>query len=280
MIAAGLELFDRAVNWPGPRGMAWAAAAGVAVVLIAGLLLALGRLRVLARVLGVLGLLPPLLVLIISLLQTQTERPAAGITVVRPRYPENVRFWARVGLLGLPAAVVGVMVPTLLVTRRRLRATVPKHLKEAVRLTYQGDLDAALAACERAVELGPERGDVYCQRGRVYELKGEVDRALADFDRAARLDPQLAVAFLHRGRLLAARNEVDAALEDFGRVLKIRPNDAEALLHRGTCLARKGLVEEAAGAFQWVLRLTNDEQYAEPARQQLRRIEAERAARP
>jgi tetratricopeptide (TPR) repeat protein len=271
-------LYNRVVNWPGPRELALVAAAGAGLVLVAALLLALKRLRRVAFGLIVVGVAAVYLALFVAHEQRVSFRPSEGVTVHRPRYSDGTRSaieWAFLALPGGVLVAVGVWTLVRFLTRRRLRATVPGHLKEALRRYYHGDLGGALAECDLAVALAPERGDAYAQRGCVYEARGEADRALADFDRAVRLDPQLAVAYQHRGRLRAAGGDLDAALADFGRALELRPNNAEVLLHRGACLARKGLHKDAVEDFEWVLRLTNDEQYAGPARQHLRRLGAD-----
>jgi tetratricopeptide (TPR) repeat protein len=268
------RFLDAVVNRPGPRELAAACGAGAALLLIAALLLVLGKLRRSARWLGAAGLALILLALATAHQQTVVEQQSPEVTVTRPRYSGRVRRAIEVALPALPAGVIAALTAASFTTRRRERATVPGHLKEAIRRYYQGDLDGALAQCDLAVRFSPERGDAHYQRGCVYEARGEPDRALEDFDQAARLDPQLVAAFLHRGRLRAGRGDLDGALADFSHALDVRPNNAEALLDRGICLRRKGLTREATADLEWVLHLTNQDEFAAPARQHLRELEA------
>ena len=115
-------------------------------------------------------------------------------------------------------------------TRRRLRSTVPDHLKEGRKLLAQGAYDAALAELNKALEISPYLGEAYYQRGCVHEARGRIDEALADFDHALQCDPQHAHAYLHRGRIRTEKGDLEPALADFDQVMIMRPNDAECYL--------------------------------------------------
>jgi len=65
----------------------------------------------------------------------------------------------------------------------------------------QGDLAAAVADCDRAIELlpnGPDRAMAYNNRGRARHAQGDVAEAIADYDRAIELAPQLSAAYNNR----------------------------------------------------------------------------------
>jgi lipoprotein NlpI len=268
----GAELYDRLINLPGLLALAVALAAAVAMIVVAALLLSLGRLRKVARVFGVLGLVTIMVTLFVIHEQTIKERGGEFVTVTRYRFPEPTRFQIRVALLGLPAAAAMVMIYVMGTTRRRLRSTVPAHLREGRKHLVMGSHDAALAELNKALAIAPYLGEAYFQRGCVYEAKGQTDLALADFDQALKCDPQLALAYRHRGRLRTEKGELEPALADFEQVMIMRPNDAECYLHRGVCLARKGLISDAILDFQRVLKLTNHSDYAEPARYYLEQL--------
>lgn len=271
----GAELYEWVVNWPGLPEMVIAYAAAVALIMFASALLALGRYRNFARMLGILGLLLILGTMFIIHEQTIKEKVGEYVTVTRYRYPESTRFQIRVALLGLPAAAATVMIFVLGSTRRRLRSAVPDHLREARILLVHGDHDAALAQLHHALQIAPYLGEAYFQRGCVHEAKGQVDPALADFDQAIQCDPQLALAYLHRARIRTEKGDLEPALADFERVMTMRPNDPDCYLNRGVCLARKGLISEAILDFQRVLKLTNHSDFADPARHYLEQLGGE-----
>ncbi len=262
----GAELYDRVVNWPDPMPLAVVFAVGGLMIMTAALLLSLGRLRVLARVLGILGVVGIMLAMFVIHEQTIRTKLGDYVTVTRSRYPQATRFQIRVALLGLPAAAALVMMWVQNSTRRRLRSTVPHHVKEGRRLLAQGAHQAALAEFNSALAISPYLADTLFHRGCVHEATGQVEEALADFDQALACDPQHALSYLHRGRIRSEKGEIDPALADFDQVMSIRPNDAECYLNRGICLARKGVISDAILDFHRVLKLTNHSDYAEPAR--------------
>lgn len=271
----GAELYDRVVNWPGPLELTVLFGAALVLIMLAALLLTIGRLRTIARALGILGLLTILVTLFLIHEQTVQERVGEYILVTRSRYPEATRFQIRVALLGLPAAAAVVMIWVLSSTRRHLRSLVPDHLREGKKLLVQGEHDAAVSEFNRALKISPYLGEAYFHRGCALEAKGDQDASLADFDQALTCDPQHALAYLHRGRLRTERGELDGALADFDQVMIMRPNDPECFLHRGVCLAKKGLLSDAILDFQRVLKLTNHSDYADPARFYLEQLGGE-----
>jgi tetratricopeptide (TPR) repeat protein len=268
----GAELYDRVVNWPNPMQLAVVFAVGALLIMTAALWLSLGRLRVFARVLGILGVAAIMLAMFVIHEQTIRTKVGEYITVTRSRYPQPTRFQIRVALLGLPAAATLVMIWVDNSTRRRLRATVPHHLREGRKLLAQGAYQAALAEFNSALAISPYLADALFHRGCLHEATGQVEEALADFDQALHCDPQHALSLLHRGRIRSEKGDVDPALADFDQVMIMRPNDAECYLNRGICLARKGVISDAILDFHRVLKLTNHSDYAEPARYYLSQL--------
>jgi Tfp pilus assembly protein PilF len=271
----GAELYDRVINWPSPAELTMMFGAAVVLITMAVLLLSIGRLRVFARVLGVLGVVTIMVALFLIHEQSDTEKIGQYTTVTRMRHPDPTRFQIRMALAGLPAAAAVVMTAVSSSTRRRLRSRVPQHLSEGRRLLVRGEHDAALKEFNRALQISPCMGEAYFQRGCVQEARGKLDEALADFDHALRCDAQLARTYLHRGRIRTAKDDLGAALADFDQVMIMRPNDVECYLNRGVCLAKKGMVSEAILDFQRVLKLTNHSDYADPATYYLNQLGGE-----
>ncbi len=271
----GAELYDRVVNWPNPMQLAEVFALGAVLIMTATLLLSLGRSRLFAQVIGILGVAAIMLAMFVIHEQTFRTKFGEYITVTRSRYPQPTRFQIRVALIGLPAAATLVMIWVANSTRRRLRATVPHHLREGRKFLAQGAHQAALAEFNNALAISPYLADALYHRGCAHEATGQVEEALADFDQALHCDPQHALSYLHRGRIRSEQGDVDPALADFAQVMIMRPNDAECYLNRGICLARKGIISDAILDFHRVLKLTNHSDYAEPARYYLDQLTAE-----
>jgi tetratricopeptide (TPR) repeat protein len=229
-------------------------------------MLASGKLRWLARFLGVVGIAVAMLVFWAFREQTNTEKQGPRVTVTTVRYTEPTRIAAGLALLLLPVAAGYVMVSMWRSDRRGLRARVPLHLKEGRKHQVQKEYEAALRAYNQAIRIAPELGEAYYWRGSVHGAMGETARALADLDSALERDTRLAPAYLARGKLRTATGDLNGALADFGELLRIQANDPEFYLHRGICLEKKGLLDDAMADFHRVLKLTNHSDFADPAK--------------
>jgi tetratricopeptide (TPR) repeat protein len=273
------ENLDRLINLPSPRVLA-ATLAAAALVVIAGLLLLLGRRHWVGRVLTSLGLIVIMVTLFAVREQTITERQTAIVSSTRPRFSERTLRYANAGLLAVPTLSAVVVASVYLSFRRKRRAEVPRFLKAGRKHLVQKDFEAALLAYNQAIHIAPHLSEGYCRRASVYRAMGHPALALADLDRALVHDPRLAAAYLERGKIRTEVGDLDAALEDFGQLMKIRGNDPDTLLNRGICLMKKGLPHDAADDFRRVIKLTNHSDFAEPAKAFLRQCEPESAAAP
>ncbi len=266
-------IYQSVVNLPSRTGLLATLAAAAVLVVLAGVMLAGGKVRWLARGLGIVGVILVLLVLWLIHEQTITEKQGPRITVTRWRYTPSSRLAVRAGLFGLPLLAGAVMLTVLRTTQRGQRAEVPQRLKEGRKHLVQKEYDAALREYNHAIRTAPQLAEPYLRRGSVYLAMGETALALADFDRALERDPRLAPAYLARGKTRTASGDLDGALVDFAELMRIQGNDPESYLCRGICLAKKGCYSDAVADFQRVLKLTNHTDFAEPAKNYLRECE-------
>jgi tetratricopeptide (TPR) repeat protein len=257
------DYYYRIINWPGRTSEWIALVTAVAFVVMAVVILSMGMLRRFARALGIVGV-----VLIVALLwivreQTVTVKKGRHITVTSHRYPERARLALLVGLVALPPLATVVMSSVFVSTRRRLRALVPRRLKEGRRHQAEKKFKAALREYNEAI-----------RRGSLYLTMGDKALAMADFGRAIDRDRRFAPAYLQRGKMCLENGDYDSALADYGMLMTIRANDPETHLGRGICLVKKGFMSEAAADFHRVLKLTNHSDFAEPAKHYLRECES------
>jgi tetratricopeptide (TPR) repeat protein len=260
------EYYDRVINWPDQTGLAIGLGAGLAILCIAALLLAIGKVRRFARGLGIVGLLVLMAFVWVVHSQTITEKQGPRLTVTTMRYSPRIRQATTAALVGLPAIAAVVMSLVFFSTRRRLRAQVPRQLKAGRRHLVNKEYTAALREYNKAIEASPENAEAYFRRGSVLQAMGDVPHAIEDFDRAIDHDSRLAPAYLARAKIHTETGNLDLALADFEKLMAFRANDAESFLHRGICLLKKGFLGDAAADFQRVLKLTNHSDFAEPAK--------------
>ncbi|MBI4333278.1 MAG: tetratricopeptide repeat protein [Chloroflexi bacterium] len=153
----------------------------------------------------------------------------------------------------------------------------------------RGDLDPAINAFTRVIELEPDNARAYDRRGIAYGRKYYYDEAIRDFDQAIRIDPTYAGAYNNRGlsyyklsrfaealadydraielssdigvfyanRGLAHhhRGEFDRAIADYSRAIELDPVAAEAYAYRGETYAQMGKYREALADFDRALDL-------------------------
>lgn len=81
------------------------------------------------------------------------------------------------------------------------------------------DLDGALAAINKAIELQPGVAGLYPKRSELHLMKGDVDAALADLSQALLLDSELTVAYTARGNLRMMKGDMKGALSDLDNAI-------------------------------------------------------------
>jgi tetratricopeptide (TPR) repeat protein len=268
------DYYYRMINWPGRTAELVTLAVAVALLVLAAVILSMGKLRKFARALGIVGVV--VIVALLWIVREQTVKVKKGeyITVTTHRYSERTRLALLIGLVALPALATVVMSSVFVSTRRRLRALVPRRLKEGRRHQAEKKFEAALREYNEAIQTSPHLAEAYFRRGSLYLTMGEKALALADFGRAVDRDRRYAPAYLQRARMCLESGDHDSALADYGALMSIRANDPETHLGRGICLLKKGLPNEAAADFQRVLKLTNHSDFAEPAKHYLRECES------
>jgi tetratricopeptide (TPR) repeat protein len=89
---------------------------------------------------------------------------------------------------------------------------------------FNGDTTGALDDLNRAVELGPNRVDVYNTRGAIFREMSCYDEAISDFTRALELDPFSAEALCRMGIAYLYKGEYDNAILNMEKGLNIDPS--------------------------------------------------------
>ncbi len=94
-------------------------------------------------------------------------------------------------------------------------------------LRQKGDLDAALADLNRAIELNPKEALFYNSRGLIKRSRGDLRGALADSTQALTRDPNLAVAYGDRAEVEMELKDFMKARGDLNRALQLEPGNEE-----------------------------------------------------
>ena len=117
------------------------------------------------------------------------------------------------------------------------------HVKRGLSRFSKGDLDGAIAAYDRAIEIIPQLAEAHLNRGKARRAKGDLNGAIEDYEKAIEIDPHTAVnnrditqAYTNRGYIKSNQLDVDGALADFNKAIKYSPNDADTYFKRGRAL--------------------------------------------
>jgi tetratricopeptide (TPR) repeat protein len=102
-----------------------------------------------------------------------------------------------------------------------------------------GDLAAAMASCDKAIEMDPKNGAAYYYRGNVHSAKGDFRKAIDDYDVAIKLDPKNDNAYYNRGLARINNGDFDQAITDYTRYIELDPNLAEAYHNRALARFKK-----------------------------------------
>ncbi len=100
---------------------------------------------------------------------------------------------------------------------------VAAHVGLARVSLLQGQIDAALAECDKASKLGAQT-EVASIRGDIYLQQNKLDEAIAAFEEAERFDAQVADAYLLRSKQRQAKGQTEQAEEDYRQAVTLNPN--------------------------------------------------------
>ena len=78
-----------------------------------------------------------------------------------------------------------------------MNETFENYLFRANQLRQSGKLDEKIAAASKAIELGSNRAVFHCQLGLYLEHQQDLDGAIMAYARAVQLEPKLIAAFCH-----------------------------------------------------------------------------------
>ena len=165
------------------------------------------------------------------------------------------------------------------------------HYRSANVMRDQGELEAALAGYDRAIDLDASHAHALCNRGvvlqRLHRFEAAIDsfdrsialdpvdflahfnraavllalkrpqEALAGYDRAIEIKPDYVEAYCNRGNLLAELDRQDAALADYDRSIEINPGFYHAYMGRGTVLQKRKQWEAALGDYECAVQINS-----------------------
>jgi tetratricopeptide (TPR) repeat protein len=135
------------------------------------------------------------------------------------------------------------------------------HVNLGVELGARGDVDAATAHLERALELRPDLVTARIALGNTLMRRGRIADAVVQYRAAVAADPASARALTNLGYAQLRLGRLDEAIESLERALRVDPAFATAHNDLGMVRARRG--ETAAARAHFERAVAADPRYAE-----------------
>ena len=104
----------------------------------------------------------------------------------------------------------------------------------------KGEHDLAIKDYNEALKFEHELASIYSNRGTTYAKKEEFDLAINDFTKAIEIDSAFAGGYYNRGRAYRDKGNFECAIKDYDEAIRLKPDHAEAYNNRGNALREKG----------------------------------------
>ncbi|MDE2060005.1 MAG: tetratricopeptide repeat protein [candidate division NC10 bacterium] len=120
------------------------------------------------------------------------------------------------------------------------------YFKEGYRLQTSGDLNGAIAAYKRSIELYPT-AEAHTFLGWAYSFQGQIDEAIKECEAAIWIDPEFGNPYNDIGVYLIEKGEYDEAIPWLEKAMVAKRYEPRHYPHMnmGRVLVRKGRYEEA-----------------------------------
>lgn len=97
----------------------------------------------------------------------------------------------------------------------------------------RGEVDRAIDACQRALQINPQDKAAQFHLGVIAQLRGDLDGAIAAYDATLAIDPGYVDPHVNRGLAHSNKGEYDRAIADLDRAVSLDPFNATAYFNRG-----------------------------------------------
>lgn len=127
--------------------------------------------------------------------------------------------------------------------------------QKAAEQAKRGNYSQAISLLTKVIQssLNQQTAMDYNNRGLMYFHSGQLEAAIADYNRALELNPNLAAAYNNRANCYANQGKLVDALVDYDRALDLNPFHLRALINQGVTFRHLGMYQEALDNFDIAL---------------------------
>jgi tetratricopeptide (TPR) repeat protein len=136
--------------------------------------------------------------------------------------------------------------------------TAEDYLKSGMAHFQSGEIDAALADANKALELNSNYVDALYLRAAVRIKKGDAAGVLADYNQIIELVPSalgVEVVYTNRSMLRLQSKDIDGALDDLNKAVSINPRVAEIYNGRAIARLQKGDLDGSLADYEKAIEL-------------------------
>ena len=141
-------------------------------------------------------------------------------------------------------------------SEKKLRAELTFQQGNVLMMLSQ--IDRSIEVYTRAIDLCPNYGEFYNNRGVAYDIQGNFDLAIKDYTKAIQLKPHDASAYNNRGIAYGGKGDYERAIEEYDKAIEFKPNFAEAHYNRGIDHQNKGNFDLAIKDYTKAIQLRPD----------------------
>lgn len=122
---------------------------------------------------------------------------------------------------------------------------VDEMLTQAQAALSKGRPEEAVSILRKAIDLDPNRADLYLLRSRARDSSGKFEAALDDASKFIELEPNETVGYLNRARIYLSLDKKAQALEDANKAITMAPEEPDGYYRRADIYNEMGKEAEA-----------------------------------
>ena len=138
------------------------------------------------------------------------------------------------------------------------KETATIYLNNGNQLLEEGNLEEAIAAYRRAIELNPDLSWSHHNLGESLAKLGQFDEAIAAFRRSIELNPDFSWSYHHLGDALDRQEQWEEAVAAFRKAIELDADHFGSYCGLGESLVKLGRLDEAIVAYEQAIKLNPD----------------------
>ena len=156
-------------------------------------------------------------------------------------------FTSRMGLRRVVAGLltVGWLLGGAWLAQAQDSKEVDALMSQAHSELQKGQPRDAEKTLRRAIELAPNRGELYMLRSRARDSSGKFDAALEDANKYIELEPNDPYAYINRSRIHVSMEKPELALADANKAIELEPEEPDGYYRRSDIYRQMGRKAES-----------------------------------